>query len=81
MPAVGKTFIFPREDNVFKKKESLPYDEIQTQVWIERPKERQKEHLKEWLAYILLGLGIGSTAFLMSSLEEFLSDLIAEKAN
>lgn len=28
MPAVGKTLVFPREDNVFKKKESLPYDEI-----------------------------------------------------
>jgi hypothetical protein len=38
MAAVGKTFIFPREDNIFKKKESIPYDEVQTQVWRERPK-------------------------------------------
>jgi len=27
MPAVGHTTNFPREDNLYRKKESLPYDE------------------------------------------------------
>jgi hypothetical protein len=38
MSPVGKTYSFPREDNIFLHKESLPYDEIQTQVWKERPR-------------------------------------------
>ena len=28
MPAVGKTRIFPRKDNIYKHKESIAYDEI-----------------------------------------------------
>ena len=28
MAGVGKTLIFPRKDTIFKKKESLPFDEI-----------------------------------------------------
>jgi chloride channel 7 len=30
MPSSGKTFSFPRVDNIFKGMESLPYDEVQT---------------------------------------------------
>ena len=30
MPSMGKTYSFPREDNIFKGKESIPYDELQT---------------------------------------------------
>lgn len=77
MPAVGKTLVFPREDNVFKTKESIPYDEIQTKVWRDRPKRRSAEHIREWGAYILLGLGIGFTGFVMSTLEENLSGWIS----
>jgi H+/Cl- antiporter ClcA len=78
MPAVGKTFVFPREDNVFKGKESIPYDEVATQVWRERPKRRSKEHIREWGAYTMLGIGIGFTAFVMSTLEESLSALFSK---
>jgi len=81
MSAVGKTLIFPREDTVYKTKESIGYDEIQTKVWVERPKRRQREHLKEWLAYTLLGLFLGIAAFIMSTLEEWLSGLISHNTN
>jgi len=37
MNAIGKTCVFPRRDNIYKKKESLPYDEALTNVWRERP--------------------------------------------
>jgi len=30
MPYMGKTLSYPRTDNVFKKMESLPYDEAHT---------------------------------------------------
>ena len=33
MSAVGKTLKFPRKDNMYKKKESLPYDEVHSLVW------------------------------------------------
>jgi len=81
MSAVGKTLIFPREDNIYKGKESIGYDEINTKVWVDRPKQRQKEHLKEWLAYILLGFFLGIAAFMMATLEESLSAYIAHGTN
>ena len=28
MPAIGKTLVFPREDNIYTHKESIPYDEV-----------------------------------------------------
>ena len=30
MPPAGRTLAFPRKDNMYKKKESIPYDEAQT---------------------------------------------------
>lgn len=81
MPAAGRTLAFPREDNYYRKKESLPFDEAQTRVWRSRPQLRTSEAFKEWMAYLLLGFGIGFTGFCMDSMEEALSDLFAEKAN
>ena len=33
MSAVGKTTEFPRIDNLFMKKESIPFDESQSIIW------------------------------------------------
>ena len=81
MATVGKTLIFPREDNVYEKKESIGYDEIQTRVWADRPRQRQKEHVKEWGAYAILGVFLGLAAFIMSTMEEHLSSLISHNTN
>ena len=43
MAAVGKTLIFPRIDNIYKKKESLPFDEVNSLVWQDRPRQRKRE--------------------------------------
>ena len=43
---------------------------MSTQVWRDRPKERQKEHVKEWSVYILIGVLVGTIAYLMISLEK-----------
>jgi hypothetical protein len=37
MAGKGKTMIFPRKDTIFKKKESLPFDETSSLVWVDRP--------------------------------------------
>jgi len=74
MPSVGKTLIFPREDNVFKKKESIAYDEAQAIVWRERPKLKKNETLIEWKAYLYIGFFIGLIAFVMVYIEETVSE-------
>lgn len=70
MSAVGKTLVFPREDNIYRGKESIPYDEIQTKVWRNRAAVRKTEHVKEWTVYVLIGVLTGFVAFLMIELEE-----------
>ena len=72
MSAVGKTLVFPREDNIYKGKQSIPYDEIQTKVWRNRAAVRKAEHVREWTVYVLIGLLTGIVAFLMIVLEETL---------
>ena len=72
MSSVGSTTLFPREDNLYRKKESLPFDESQARIWKDRPKDETKEAAKEWLAYTVMGIMIGSTAFFMKVLEEHL---------
>ena len=78
MPAVGTTNYFPRKDNVFKKKESLPFDEAQAKIWLERPVEDVRETLREALALMMMGFFIGVVAFLMKRVEEFLIDHVIE---
>ena len=33
MSPIGHTLVFPRVDNVYKKKEALPFDEFDSLVW------------------------------------------------
>ena len=73
MTAVGKTHHFPRADNVYTHKESLPYDEAHALIWTDRPRKRKNEHMKEWIAYGSLGLIVGFVAFLMTIFEEWFS--------
>lgn len=75
MPSVGHTTQFPRTDNVYKKKESLPYDEAQALVWKTRPIQHNRERLIEWSVYFVIGALIGTIAFIMKILEENLIHL------
>ena len=74
MPAAGHTLEFPRRDNMYKKKESLPYDEVYSNVWKSRPRDYKGENCRKWLVFAMAGFLIGVTAFLMSQLEDFLVD-------
>ena len=76
MPAIGKTTEFPRKDNYYTKKESLPYDESQTKIWRNRERRYSREKVKEWIAYCLVGLFCGTVAFGMIHMEEFLLDKV-----
>jgi chloride channel 7 len=79
MGAVGKTLIFPRKDNIFKKKESLPFDEINSLVWQDRPFQKRKEQTKTWLAHFLVGISVGVVAFLMTSMEEYINKSVIQR--
>ena len=70
MPAIGHTTEFPRSDNVYKKKESIPYDEAQSLVWKERPVEPFKESVKEFTIFVVMGLIVGTVSFIMKTVEE-----------
>ena len=72
MSSVGSTTMFPRQDNLYRKKESIPFDESQALIWKDRPADVNKEAVKEWLAYSVMGILIGTTAFIMKVLEEHL---------
>ena len=69
MSAVGKDTIFPRKDNAFMAKQSLGYQEVESRVWVNRPIGKYEVQM-EWLAYIILGVGTGSIAFVMDMIEE-----------
>jgi chloride channel 7 len=64
---------------MFKKKDSLSYEEAQSLVWIDRPPHGSIEIWKEWLAYILVGVLIGFISFFMVVCEELLLISVLEK--
>lgn len=72
MSPVGRTTVFPRKDNIYKKKEALPFDEINSLVWRRAFKNDWKENIKHWCVYMVAGALIGITAFGMDKLEELL---------
>ena len=78
MNAIGKTWVYPRQDNQYKKKESLPYDEALTDVWLNRAGLETREGFMEWVAYSLVGIGVGVVAFIMEIGEEHLVHLTYE---
>jgi chloride channel 7 len=79
MPAYGNTLVFPREDNVFKTKESLSYEEAHSLVWKDRTCVKKVEDFKEWLAHAFVGILVGTVAFLMTLNEGLISDNIFHK--
>lgn len=81
MPAVGHTMEFPRRDNIYKNKESLPFDEAHSKVWKDRKANEVNEVIKEWFVYILIGVIVGTIAFWMGQLEEHLIEWCSALTN
>ena len=61
--------VYPRFDSAFKKKKSLNFDIMQTELFLNR--EKQSEGW-QWLAYLIIGILIGVIAYLMSLFEEWI---------
>ena len=76
MPNSGHTTEFPRVDNMYKNKESIPFDEHESIVWKQRDHDDSTlDEFKLWVAHALCGLLIGVTTFFMDKIEEFLVDV------
>ena len=80
MPAWGKTREFPRKDNMFKNKESLAFEEVNSLVWKDRAVVKWEEYFKEWIAHFLIGVIVGSIAFSLTLLEDGLIHVINQMA-
>ena len=52
-------------------KQSLSYQEHESKIWLNRPKEKYEARI-EWFAYGVLGVLIGATAYVMDMIEETL---------
>lgn len=63
--------VYPRFDSAFKKKRSLNFDIMQTELFVNR--ETQSEGW-QWLAYLIIGILVGVIAYLMSLFEEWIVD-------
>jgi chloride channel 7 len=59
---------------MFKKKESLSFEEAHSCVWKDRPPGGDIECWKEWWAYQLVGVFVGCVAWFMTLNEEFISE-------
>ena len=71
----GSIAIYPRPDVRFKGKKSVNFDMMRSQVFLGRPRPWYL-NLCKWVAYLLLGIFTGCTAFLMETLE---TTLVAQR--
>ena len=76
MAPKGFTNEFPRKDNLFTLKEAMPYDEIYTKVWAERPRNIACEDFKYWCAFAIMGILVGFCGFLCTLWVQCLCDWV-----
>jgi H+/Cl- antiporter ClcA len=69
----GSMSIYPRVDLEFTKKNSLNFDMMKAEIFMNRPHDASVE-ISRWFLLFLIGFLTGLTAFLMAKFEEFLID-------
>jgi len=72
----GYTNEFPRKDNLFTLKEAMPYDEIYTKVWAERPRNVACEEFKYWFAFVTMSVLVGICGFFCALWVQCLCDWV-----
>ncbi len=63
--------VYPRVDEKYKIKHSLPFDMMQTKIFLDRY-EPVSVAVYKWLVYFFIGFFTGAIAFVMSILEDWL---------
>ena len=63
--------IYPRPDSEYKKKQSLDFQTVRSNIYDEKPRT-MRVRLYSWVVYGILGLAMGLSAFLIEILVSFL---------
>jgi uncharacterized membrane protein len=69
--------VYPRKDTVFQTKTSYNFEVINSRVYVTR-KHYGWEEVSKWSIHAIIGVLVGTIAFLMAVSEEFLAELRAE---
>ena len=74
MSADENTKKWPREDNMYKKKESLPFDESRSLVWLRSEVNTHANSFNgqciRFFVYLIIGLSVGLCALAMARAED-----------
>ena len=64
--------VYPRQDVIYKAKSSFNFESAKAKVYTKRPVSRMV-NVARWGAHALVGVGTGTFAFLMATVEETLT--------
>jgi ribosomal protein L16/L10AE len=65
--------IYPRPDTYYRNKSSLDFDMMKTKIMEERSGSG-KESMILWIAHVVVGIGMGTIAFMMTFVEDKLTE-------
>ena len=65
--------IYPRPDTYYRNKSSLDFDMMKTKIMEERSGSG-KESMILWIAHVVVGIGMGTIAFMMTLVEDKLTE-------
>ena len=70
---------YPRKDTYFRTKSSLNFDVVRSKVFTKKEYERC-DRFNRWIAHFMVGVGTGTIAFIMATVEDFLTTKKSEFA-
>ncbi len=60
---------YPRKDTYYRSKSSLNFDVIRSKIFLNRS-ETKCDRLNRWLSHMMIGVGTGTIAFCMATVED-----------
>lgn len=70
---------YPRQDTYYRTKSSLNFDVVRSKIFLKR-EEGKCESLNRWIAHTFIGMATGTVAFMMATVEDFLTTKKSEVA-
>lgn len=70
---------YPRKDTYYRTKSSLSFDVIRSKIFLKKDDEKC-DRFNRWIAHFMVGVGTGSIAFMMATVEDYLTTKKSEVA-
>ena len=70
---------YPRKDTYYRSKSSLDFDVVRSKIFLKR-EEGKCDRFNRWVAHSMLGVATGTVAFMMATVEDFLTNKKSEVA-